>query len=219
MSSSTRTVGLYIESSGPIHRAPAHLKVLVLLIVMLAVVAIPVGWVALFVAVALAALVLAGVARVPASRYLALLVIEIPFLVFIALMPFVASGPRIEVLGLSLATAGLVGAWSTWIRATIGLLLATVLAATTTPSDLLAGLRRLRMPEQLAQIIGFMFRYASTIAQEFARMRVARESRGFRARSIGSWGVIGRAMAAMFVRSYARSERVHLAMLARGYVP
>jgi cobalt/nickel transport system permease protein len=50
-----------------------------------------------------------------------------------------------------------------------------------------------------------------------ARMKVARESRGFQARSVRSWPVIATTAGALFIRSYERGERVHLAMLSRGY--
>ncbi len=48
-------------------------------------------------------------------------------------------------------------------------------------------------------------------------MRVARESRGFSARSVRHWPVLARSAGALFIRSYERGERVHLAMLSRGY--
>jgi cobalt/nickel transport system permease protein len=48
-------------------------------------------------------------------------------------------------------------------------------------------------------------------------MHVARLSRGFVARDIRSWGVLARSAGALFIRSYERGERVHLAMLSRGY--
>jgi cobalt/nickel transport system permease protein len=49
------------------------------------------------------------------------------------------------------------------------------------------------------------------------RMRIARESRGFSGGSLRSWPVVARSAGALFIRSYERGERVHLAMLARGY--
>ncbi|MET7380297.1 CbiQ family ECF transporter T component [Streptomyces sp. NPDC005526] len=49
------------------------------------------------------------------------------------------------------------------------------------------------------------------------RMRIARESRGFEARGIRHWGVLARSAGALFIRSYERGERVHLAMVSRGY--
>ena len=48
-------------------------------------------------------------------------------------------------------------------------------------------------------------------------MRVARESRGFRGRGLRAWPVLAAASSALFVRSYERGERVHLAMLSRGF--
>ena len=48
-------------------------------------------------------------------------------------------------------------------------------------------------------------------------MRIARESRGFRAGTWRSWPVLATSLGALFVRSYERGERVHLAMLSRGH--
>jgi cobalt/nickel transport system permease protein len=48
-------------------------------------------------------------------------------------------------------------------------------------------------------------------------MRIARESRGFEARGMRHWGVLAKSAGALFIRSYERGERVHLAMVSRGY--
>jgi cobalt/nickel transport system permease protein len=48
-------------------------------------------------------------------------------------------------------------------------------------------------------------------------MRVARASRGFSSRSVRAWPALAASTGALFIRSYERGERVHLAMLARGY--
>ena len=86
------------------------------------------------------------------------------------------------------------------------------------PANLgLRGLERLRLPSVLVQILGFMIRYADVVGGELRRMRVARESRGFRARHLGALKVLGPAAGSLFIRSYERGERVHLAMLSRGY--
>ena len=79
------------------------------------------------------------------------------------------------------------------------------------------GLQRLRMPALLVQILTFMVRYLEVIAGERERMRIARESRGFVARDIRHLRVVAQSAGALFIRSYERGERVHLAMLSRGY--
>ena len=111
------------------------------------------------------------------------MVVEVPFVVFAALLPFIATGPRIEVLGLSVSEPGLLGAWGLLVKGTLGVLAGLLLAATTEPRALLAGLERLRLPDQLVQIMGFMIRYLDVVTEEMRRMHVARQSRGFDARN------------------------------------
>ena len=45
----------------------------------------------------------------------------------------------------------------------------------------------------------------------------AGESRGFAGRSLAAWPVIAGSAGALFIRSFERGERVHLAMLSRRY--
>ncbi|HEU5454759.1 MAG TPA: energy-coupling factor transporter transmembrane component T, partial [Nocardioides sp.] len=100
---------------------------------------------------------------------------------------------------------------------TLGVLAALTLAATTEPDDLLRGLQRLRVPDPLVQIMGFMIRYLDVVTGEMGRMLTAMRSRGYDPRSPRHWPVLGRSLGALFIRSYERGERVHLAMLSRGY--
>jgi cobalt/nickel transport system permease protein len=69
----------------------------------------------------------------------------------------------------------------------------------------------------MVQIMSFMLRYADVVGAEMSRMRVARESRGFQARNVSHLKVVAQSAGALFIRSYERGERVHLAMLSRGY--
>jgi cobalt/nickel transport system permease protein len=209
--------GLYQPGSSILHRLPAHLKIVSSVLTVVAIVATPREqfWAfGLFVA-GIGALL--GVARIRPRVIARRLVLEIPFLVFAAALPFVALGERTEVLGLSLSVPGLYGAWNILIKGTLGVLVSTILASTTSVRDLLGGLQRLRVPDLLIQIMSFMARYAVVVADQMRRMRIARESRAFSARHLGHAKVVARSGAALFIRSYERGERVHLAMLARGY--
>ena len=208
---------LHYHGHSPIHRLPPHVKLLALLGFMLLVVATPREWFPLFAGYLTVLGVVVAVSQVPPLYILKRMVIEVPFLVFAALMPFIATGPRTEFLGLEVSVAGLWGAWALLAKGTLGVLASLTLAATTEPRDILAGLERLRLPQQLVQIMGFMIRYLDVVTEEMRRMRIARESRGFTARNIRHWPVVARSAGALFIRSYERGERVHLAMLSRGY--
>ena len=208
---------LHFHGHSAVHRAPAHLKVLALLGFMLVVVATPPQWRPAFAAYAVAVVAVVALSRVPFAYVAKRMVIEVPFVVFALLMPFVATGPRVDVLGLSLSEDGLLAGWGLLAKGTLGVMASLTLAATTEPRDLLVGLERLRMPSQLVQIIGFMIRYLDVVTDEMRRMKVARESRGFSGNGPRAWAVYARAAGALFIRSYERGERVHLAMLSRGY--
>jgi cobalt/nickel transport system permease protein len=208
---------LHFHGHSPVHHAPAHLKVLALLGFMVVVVATPRDWYAAFALYFAALVVVIGLSRVPPSYLLKRAVVEIPFLVFALLLPFVATGPQTEVLGVSVSEHGLEAGLALLVKGTLGVLASLTLAATTEPQDLLVGLERLRVPQQLVQIMAFMVRYLDVVTGEMQRMRIARESRGFSARNPRHWPVLARSAGALFIRSYERGERVHLAMLSRGY--
>ena len=208
---------LHYHGHSPIHRLQPHVKLLALVGFMLTVVATPREWYPLFAGYLALLLVVIAVSQVPPTYIAKRMVIEVPFVVFAVLMPFIATGPRTDLLGLTVSEPGLLAAWGLLAKGTLGVIASLTLAATTEPRDLLAGLEKLRFPNQLVQIMGFMMRYLDVVSEEMRRMRIARESRGFQARNVRHWPVIARSAGALFIRSYERGERVHLAMLSRGY--
>jgi cobalt/nickel transport system permease protein len=207
---------LLLPRDSPVHRLPAHAKLVA--VVLFAVTVVATGASAAWAFAAYAAL-LAGVvalARLPAGTLARRMLVEVPFVVFALLLPFVATGPRVDVLGVPVSADGLVGAGLLLAKATLGTLAAVVLAATTPAGDLLAGLARLRVPPPLVAITAFMVRYAAVVADDVRRMRLARLARGGRGVAAGGFRAVAAATGTLFVRSYERGERVHLAMLARG---
>ena len=208
---------LHYHGHSPVHRAdPAH-KVVALLAIVVAVVATPLAWWPLLLGCAVLLAAVVGVSEVPPTYLLRRMVVEVPFLLFAVMVPFVAHGPRTEVLGVAVSEPGLTAAGGLLVKATLGVAASLTLAATTEPHELLVGLERLRLPAQLVQILGFMVRYLDVVTDEVRRMRVALRSRGFTARDPRHWPVVARSVGALFIRSYERGERVHLAMLSRGH--
>jgi cobalt/nickel transport system permease protein len=144
------------------------------------------------------------------------MVVETPFAVFAVLLPFIAVGERTDFLGLSVSESGLQAGLALLCKATLGVVAGLLLAATTEPRDIIVGLEG-KLPTQLVQIMAMMVRYLDVTSDQLRRMRIARQSRGFVARNPRHWPVLAHGAGAFFVRSYERGERVHLAMLSRGY--
>ncbi|MEO3875378.1 cobalt ECF transporter T component CbiQ [Nonomuraea sp. B12E4] len=208
---------LYRPGDSVVHRLPPQCKLLAVLAFAVVVVATPRERFWAFAGYAVLLMAVAAVARVPAAYVLRRMAIELPFVVFAFLIPIIGMGERTTVLGVSLSVPGLWAAWNILAKATLGVIASVLLAATTEPRAILVGAQRLRLPSLLVQIAMFMLRYLDVIVDEMRRMRVARESRGFEARDFRQVPVIARSAGALFIRSYERGERVHLAMLSRGY--
>lgn len=158
-----------------------------------------------------------ALSRVPA-RFIAVRLLGLaPFVLFAFLVPFVASGESIEILGMRVSVPGLWGAWNILIKALLGGTASIVLTATTEIPEIVRGLGLLRVPVVLTSIATFMIRYLELVADELRRMRIAMTARGFDPRWLSQARPIASSAGALFIRSYERGERVHDAMLARGF--
>lgn len=208
---------LHVHGHSPIHRLPAETKVAAHLAFVVAVVLTPRAQIWAFV---VHALLLAGVlslSEVPVGFFVRRLAVEIPFVLFAVFLPFLGTGPVVELVGVSLSREGLWGAWNILAKATLGVGASVLLVATTEVPHLLRGLDRLRAPRVLIAIGGFMVRYLDVIAGELRRMRTAMAARGYQPRWFGQIRALASAGGALFIRSYERGERVYQAMTARGY--
>lgn len=209
--------GLLVAGDTPVHRLPAQVKIVAVVALVLVVVATPGGAWWAFAAYAVLLVAVAALARVPARTLVSRMAVELPFVVFAAVLPLVATGERVHVLGVGLSRPGLLAAATMLVKATLGVVGAILLASTTAPRDLLLGLERLHLPGPFVAIISFMLRYLAVVGSDLHRMRIARESRGFTGGSAGHLAAVASGAGALFVRSYERGERVHHAMVSRGY--
>ena len=197
---------------------PAHLKIVAgLLFIIVAVATSISNWQAFIGYFLLIGLALA-IAQLPVRKILSRATVEIPFVLFAFLMPFFGAGEKFELFGLSLYREGLLAGAAIIAKGTLGLLVAITLSGSTKAREIIGGLEILRLPALMVQIATFMLRYVNVVSDEMERMKVARQSRGFEARGIADWKILTQAAGALFIRSYERGERVHLAMLSRGYL-
>lgn len=78
--------------------------------------------------------------------------------------------------------------------------------------------QNLKCPKVLVQMMLFSYRYIFVFLDEMRRMNVAMKTRGFVAGPNGqSLKTLGNFVGALLIRSFERTERVHQAMLSKGY--
>lgn len=208
---------LYLHEDSPLHRLAPQCKLAAAFLFVVTVVVTPREQVWAFALFAVVVVAVARLGRVPLGLLLRRLVIEAPFLAFAFLLPLVARGERVDVGPVSLSVDGLWGAWNIVAKGTLGLATTVVLASTTELPALIKGLERLRVPRAFTTTASFMVRYLEVITGELQRMRVARLSRGHDPRWLWQARAVASTAATLFIRSYERGERVHLAMVSRGF--
>ena len=103
------------------------------------------------------------------------------------------------------------------LRGGAAILVGVVLVSTTRFPDLVEALRELRLPAVVTAALGLAYRYVYLLTDEVAQLQRAAASRNARGGSVARRQLLLGITASALVRSFARSERVHRAMLARGY--
>jgi cobalt/nickel transport system permease protein len=114
--------------------------------------------------------------------------------------------------------AGILPAASVAAKGYSAALLLAFLTESTPLSQILWAMRKLGSPESLNLILSLMYRYTALLEEEWGKLERARDSRTVRRLGWGALvGIYGRQLGVLFVRSWERAERVHAAMLARGF--
>jgi cobalt/nickel transport system permease protein len=216
---SLELTGLAGDPASPVHRLDPRAKLLGLVTITLVAVSAPLAAWPVFVACLLVLAAVAGAARLRVRDLWRRARVVLPLVVLAAaFLPFFREGGQSYGLGpLTAYEAGLEIFGAVALKATIGTVSAVLLGATTTFPAVLRGLEAMRVPRLLVLIAAFMYRYLFVIVEETGRMRAALAARAYRPRTALHAGALGRVATAMFLRTYARGERVYRAMLARGY--
>lgn len=204
----------------PIHALDARAKIAGSTILILGVVLTPP--LRLTEALLLSALLVAltTTAHLPLWRLVARSAAVLPFAGTIALLaPLGANGGSWNAGGLMSAWAGggLVVTWGILSKAWISAFCMLVVAASTRRAELLGALRRLKTPAVFVMLLSFMTRYVGVLGEQLRALRIAMVSRAPTLRGQALLRSLGSIAGNLFVRSYERGERIHAAMVSRGY--
>jgi cobalt/nickel transport system permease protein len=169
------------------------------------------------------ALFLIMLSHIPINVFLRRLLVIIPFILMaVAAVPFAGGdlGGTSFSLGLShieVPRKGLLIVTNVCFKSTLSVLFLTLLISSTPFSDLISGLKELRVPPLLTDSLSFMYQYLFILIDEGERIARARDARLFGGRWIWHASIIGYMIGTLFVRSFERGEIIYLAMKARGY--
>ncbi len=99
------------------------------------------------------------------------------------------------------------------------ILLATIALLSTTPISTLGhAMGQLYFPDKIVQLFLFTYRYIHVISQEYNRLINAMRIRGFiPGTNLHTYRSYAYLVGMLLVRSYDRAERIHKAMLCRGF--
>lgn len=162
---------------------------------------------------------LAAGARIPVTAFLTRVAAPLAFVVLAsaAILVLAPGQPLVRLGPVAVTDTGLLRFASVLGRAAVALGGAVILVSTTPFDELVRALRTLRLPEAVTTSLGLAYRFIYILNDEVERMRRAARSRnagdGAASRRRLLVGIAGAALH----RSFARSERLHQAMLARGF--
>jgi cobalt/nickel transport system permease protein len=139
-------------------------------------------------------------------------------IVLVVLIPVFKPGRPVWQWGvLTLSAEGLQTAGLVFCGALLCIGAFALLSATTSEGSLLSGLRGIGVPAMLTGVMAVMLRYAHVLRPELTRLRHARDARTIGSAGPGPVRSGANLLGTLFVRSFARAERVADAMAARGY--
>jgi cobalt/nickel transport system permease protein len=160
--------------------------------------------------------VLARLGSVDLAKVGGKVLLAMPFALMVGLFnPLFDTTPRLQLFGLEVA-GGWLSLASIMIRAVLTVTAALILIACIGMHRLCAALDRLGAPRALTTQLLFMHRYILVLAGELGRMNLARELRSPSSAGM-PLAVYGSLLGHLLLRTLGRGQRIHQAMLSRGF--
>lgn len=211
-----RQLDLLAARDTRIHRLDARAKVLVVLLFIVTVVSFGRYELSAMVPFFLFPVAVVVLADLPAGFIIRKVALVIPFAAAIGILNPLFDREIHLYLGPFAVSGGWLSCASIVLRAVLTVTAAVILVAVTGFSAVCDALERLGMPHPLAVQLLFMHRYLFVLADAAARAARARELRAFGTRGMGM-GPFASMAGHLLLKAWERAERIHMAMLARGF--
>ncbi|MCH1525731.1 MAG: cobalt ECF transporter T component CbiQ [Candidatus Actinomarina sp.] len=216
----THSHHLSLHSKSQLHELSPQLKILATLLIVISIAFSKIINPFQIISHAVIVFLIIRLSNIPLKTYLKRLTLDIPFILFALFLPFLSSGNNDMVFTLfsfEVYRTGLLEMFAILFKATAGLSMGIVLTATTTNIELIYGLQKLKLPPIIIAIMSFSIRYIDVFIDEFKRVKISMQSRGYIEKGIKTLLPIAYASGAMLIRGYERGERVYLSMISRGF--
>ena len=134
-------------------------------------------------------------------------------------LPLTYGGEHYYTLGLlNLSWEGIILAAQITLKTNSIILAIIALLTTSTIAELGSGLDRLRFPKKICFLLLYSYRYIFVIHQEYSRLLRAARMRSFSpSTNLHTYKTFAHLFGMTLVKSYNRAQRVHQAMLLRGF--
>lgn len=208
---------LLADSDTPVHALDARAKVLVTFIFIIAVVSCSKYEVARLLPYFIFPAVMIGRAGLPTLYLARKIALLSPFVLMIGLLNPLFDRTVLYQIGHLDISGGWISLLSLFIRTLLTSGAAFILVGTTGFTAVCQALERLGVPQIFAVQLLFLQRYILVLADETARASRARELRSCGRKGLGV-GSFGSLVGHLLLRTWQRAERIHTAMLARGFV-
>ncbi len=211
-----KRLDLLATGDSAIHRLDGRAKVLVVLVFIVSVVSFGKYEVSAVLPFFLFPAVMVALAGLPAGFLLKKTTLVIPFALVIGMF-----NPLFDrEVAVWFGPVGISGGWlscaSIVVRAILTVSAALILVSVTGFPSVCHALERLGMPQAFAMQMLFLYRYLFVLAEEGGRVSRARRLRSFGNKGMGLHA-FGALVGHLLLRAWERAERIHRAMLARGF--
>lgn len=204
----------YLDTA--VHRLDSRAKVIATILFVTTVVSFPKYDILPLLPLFLFPVVIAALGDIPGSLIARKVAMASPFALFVGIFnPLIDRGSVLLAPGITIA-AGWISFASILLKFSLSISAAFLLIATTSFPGICHALNRLGFPDLFVSQLLFLYRYLFVLVDEASRMLRAREARSFGARNIPV-RLFARMAGDLLVRTMERSERIHRAMLARGF--
>lgn len=199
-----------------VHRLDPRAKVLTTLVFIVCVISFGRYELAAMLPFCLYPVALLALADLPVDYIARKVMVVIPFAVMVGLFNPLFDRQVLLQLGPLDIWGGWLSCLSIVVRATLTAAAAIVLVAVTGFPAICAALERLGMPRVFAVQLLFLYRYIFVLTDEGSRVARARQLRscGKRGQGLRHFGPL---LGHLLLRTWERAERIHMAMLARGF--